>query len=179
MIVDRAVDVFWKHGSDNATTRVLENELGIKQSSIYNTFGSKQGLLDRAIDRYIERIDDEVVSPLDQAGAGASELNEFLDRLMDWISDQGQPGCLLLNTLGERQRTDPNLVSRAHDYRDRLRRVFRAALSSHGEAEADARAEMLLASVLGINISAYGGATVDELTALSNGLRSQIAEWTA
>jgi len=177
-IVDDAVNVFWKHGSDNATTRVLENELGITQSSIYNAFGSKQGLLERALDRYVERIDDEVVGPLDVEEAGAVQLNEFIDRLMTWIGNPNRPGCLLLNMLGERQRTDASLVARSHDYRDRLRRVFRSALSSYGQAAADARAEVLLASVLGINISAYGGAHPDELDALANGVRTQLEAWT-
>ena len=40
------------------------------------------------------------------------------------------------------------------------------------------RAEVLLASVLGINISAYGGADAKEREALANGLRSQLKAWT-
>lgn len=177
-IVDDALAIFWSHGN-NTTTRVLESELGITQSSIYNAFGSKQGLLDRALDRYVERIDAEVVTPLDSPGASRTELLAFVDRLMAWIGAPGRPGCLLLNMLGERQTADPSLIKRANDYRERLRQVFVGALEPHGKEQSALRAEVLLASVLGINISAYGGAPADELAALANGLRAQITDWTA
>ena len=39
-IVDQALNVFWTYGGANTTTRILERELGITQSSIYNAFGS-------------------------------------------------------------------------------------------------------------------------------------------
>ena len=39
-IVDRALNLFWAYGGANTTTRMLERELGITQSSIYNAFGS-------------------------------------------------------------------------------------------------------------------------------------------
>ena len=156
---------------------MLERELGITQSSIYNAFGSKQNLLDRALDRYVARIDSEVLAPLNAPEANDKDLLAFVDRLMVWISNPEQPGCLLLNLLGETKTSDPALVERARAYRDRLRQVFQGALASHGEAEAAQRAEVMLASVLGINISAYGGASPEELTMLANGLRSQLTEW--
>ncbi len=177
-VIDHAIDIFWSHGT-SATTRVLERELGMSQSSIYNAFGSKQGLLDRAMDRYVSRIDAEVVEPLDTSrGSSQAELLDFVDRLMAWIGAPGRPGCLLLNMLGEASTTNADLVQRAHDYRDRLRQVFGEALKVHGESQAGPRAEVLLASVLGINISAYGGAPADELASLADGLRAQITDWT-
>ena len=177
-VIDRALNVFWEHGGANTTTRVLESELGITQSSIYNAFGSKQALLDRALDRYIEQIDEQVVAPLDQADAGAPELFEFVECLMQWISSPERPGCLLLNMLGERSTSNPDLVVRARQYRDRLRAAFREALSAYGADKATSRAELMLAGVLGINISAYGGAHAHELDALASGLRIQLKDWT-
>ena len=178
-VIERALNVFWKHGSSDTTTRVLERELGITQSSIYNAFGSKQGLLDRALDRYLQQIDEEVVAPLDRPGAAGPELFDFVDRLMRWIGEPDRPGCLLLNMLGERSTKNPELVARSQAYRDRLRVAFAGALEPYGVDDAHMRAEVLLASVLGINISAYGGADAKEREALANGLRSQLAAWTA
>jgi len=167
-VIERALNVFWKHGSSDTTTRVLERELGITQSSIYNAFGSKQGLLD-----------EEVVAPLDRPGAAGPELFDFVDRLMRWIGEPDRPGCLLLNMLGERSTKNPELVARSQAYRDRLRVAFAGALEPYGVDDAHMRAEVLLASVLGINISAYGGADAKEREALANGLRSELAAWTA
>ncbi|MDH3705515.1 MAG: TetR/AcrR family transcriptional regulator, partial [Acidimicrobiia bacterium] len=56
-VLDRALEVFWQRGYQGATARVLEAELDITQSSIFNAFGSKRNLLGLALDGYERRID--------------------------------------------------------------------------------------------------------------------------
>ena len=68
--IDAAVDLFWERGYRNSTTRELETALGMRQSSIYNAFGSKQGLLLQAIDRYEERVEVDLLSLLEGEGDG-------------------------------------------------------------------------------------------------------------
>ena len=177
-VVDRALDLFWSRGASGATTRLLANELGLTQSSIYNAFGSKSDLLARALDVYLDRIDAEIVAPLDLPDAGANELVRFVDSLITWISAPGREGCLLLNLLAEKGAADPALVERARTYRQRLRLAFARTLRNADADDAERRAEMLLAGVLGVNIAARSGADELELAALGDSLRCQIAEWT-
>lgn len=177
-MLDQALDVFWRHGVNNTTTRTLEAELGITQSSIYHAFGHKEDLVDKVLDRYADRIEAEVVAPLAVDGAGAGELFSFVDDLMAWISTDGRKGCMLLNLLAERS-DDRALVARASAYRDRLRLVFAKALDTFGHQQAPERSELMLATVLGINIVARGGASDAELQGFADGLRSQLRAWQA
>lgn len=176
-VLDQAVELFWTHGAAGTTTRLLEAELGLTQSSIYNTFGSKAGLLDRAVDRYMEKIESKVVSPLDADDVGPEHLFRFIDDLKEWISKPGREGCMLLNVIAENAAADSLLVARAHEYRDRMRHAFCAALEPLDSATAGQRAELMLAAVLGINIVARSGARDGELDALAAGLAEQIRIW--
>lgn len=176
-VLDQAVDVFWRHGGTGTTTRVLERELSLTQSSIYNAFGSKPELLKRSLDRYLERIDDEVVAVLDQPEAGLEALLDFVANLMEWIGQAGKPGCLLLNLLAEGGPDDKPIVNRAEAYRDRLRSTFRQAFAQCGAVDPAGHAEVLLSTVLGINIAARGGAGRSELETMAGAVRSQIKAW--
>jgi TetR/AcrR family transcriptional repressor of nem operon len=178
-LLDQVVDLFWCHGASGTTTRILEAELGVRQSSLYNAFGSKNRLLLRAIDRYNERIDRALVEPIDNDNAGESELVDFIGSVLDWITTEDHPGCLLLNTLGEVGAADDDLVERARAYRQRVRSVLARVLDNMGVQNPNGRAELLLGGLMGLNISAYGGAGTDELDLLAESLRVQIREWAA
>ena len=178
-MLDRVVEVFWRHGATGATTRVLEAELGLTQSSIYNAFGSKNELMVRAIERYNQRLDESVVAPLDSDSARGEHLYRFLDAVMEWIGDPDHPGCLLLNTLGQLGAADPSVVAQARAYRSRVRGALARALGNAGVTEVDRRAELLLGGIMGLNISAYGGADRAEVELMAESLRAQIGEWLA
>lgn len=63
--LDRAMDVFWRHGYEGATIAQLTEAMSINPPSLYAAFGSKEGLLKAALDRYSEKRDawmDRVVS---------------------------------------------------------------------------------------------------------------------
>jgi len=42
-VLSRTLSLFWRKGYRNTTTRDLEGELGITQSSLYNTFDPRPG----------------------------------------------------------------------------------------------------------------------------------------
>lgn len=178
-MLDAALDLFWRHGASGTTTRVLEAELGVTQSSLYNAFGSKDELLARVLDRYVGQIDAAVVAPLDQRDAGAVELEAFVADMVDWIGRDGRRGCMLLNLLAERGSADAALVDRATAYRGRIRDACTHALTPIDAELAAPRAELVLSSLLGINIAARGGAEAGELEAMAHGLCAQIRSWAA
>lgn len=49
---DRALDVFWRRGYEGATLDELTAAMVINRPSLYAVFGNKQGLFERAVDRY-------------------------------------------------------------------------------------------------------------------------------
>ena len=178
--IDHAVDVFWERGYRATTTRELEHALGIAQSSIYNTFGSKRALLLKAIDRYEERIDEELFCILTD-GHGYRSVIEFFNQLTQWIDDNDHRGCLVVNLMASSE-SDSQIVERIQAYRRRIRSGFVAALK--GEPSLDGgdlatRADLLLAAVLGIHTTARTADDRAEIVAMIRGVVDQVQRWAA
>lgn len=170
VVLDRAVHTFWSHGRAGTTTRVLETALDMRQSSIYNAFGSKQSLFHRSLDHYLMRVESELLAPLIEQG-DLDAIVRFLDALVDWISDEAHPGCLMLNAAAEMP-AQREVIDRATRYRARVRTALEAALQS--EPGSTASVDLLLAGVLGLNLAAANGAQPPELRTMAAALKSYV-----
>ena len=60
--------MFSEHGYDGVSIRQIAGEVGIKESSIYNHYASKEAILDEILNFYIERMLSQDI-PLEDAGA--------------------------------------------------------------------------------------------------------------
>src|SRR4030088_336391 len=94
--LDEAMEVVWRHGYEGATIAQLTEAMGINPPSLYAAFGSKEGLLKAALDRYSIRraaVMEEIV-----AAPTAREVAErYLMRTADSHTDPANPpGCLLV-----------------------------------------------------------------------------------
>jgi len=54
--LDAAMQIFWHKGYDGASMPDLERAMGIKRSSMYSTFGSKEKLFHQVIERYAGQV---------------------------------------------------------------------------------------------------------------------------
>jgi len=93
-VLDRAMEVFWRHGYEGASMAELTKAMGLNSPSIYVAFGSKRGLFDAVLKRYRARraAHREAV----MTASTAREVAErFLFGAIDWLVDPGEPrGCL-------------------------------------------------------------------------------------
>lgn len=182
-VLDDALELFWRGGYRATSTRDLEAELGVNQSSLYNTFGSKVGLLEAALDRYERRIDAELVAPLEASDDGLAAIEAFFTALHRWVTHDGKRGCMVINLMAEDGGDDTTITRRTRRYRRRVRQALRGALqraAARGETTPDAldgRAELLFGMVLALNIAVRGGATRREVEGVLTGVRQQIAGW--
>ncbi|MDH3684129.1 MAG: TetR/AcrR family transcriptional regulator [Acidimicrobiia bacterium] len=174
-ILQQSVEVFWRHGFSGTTTRTLEQELGISQSSLYNAFGSKEKLFEQTVSRYEEQLEAEVMSHLAGDDPDRDSLLAFVDAVTIWIRNDDHRGCLVLN-LGLDTEDGGRRVTA---YRAKLRELLSKAIGSFTYAEADieARTELIVAAILGLNISASSGASKAELLRLRDGIKHQIRAW--
>ena len=183
--LDAALELFWKNGYRITTTRELENGLGLKASSIYNAFGSKEALLLKAMARYEQRVTQELVQPLEASDEGLPAIDRFFQALGHWVTHDGRRGCMLVNLMAEEGDTHSPVAKRVRSYRDRLAEALRGALkraSSVGEcppSEVESRSALLLCVIFGINIAARGGASTAELERQIKGIREQVSHWRA
>ncbi len=182
-VLDKALELFWQHGYTTTTTRELESGLGLKQSSIYNAFGSKRGLLDAALDRYEALTDKTLLLPLEQSNEGLAAIEAFFIALYHWVTHKGRRGCMLINMMAEDGGETEAISKRTRKYRKRVRTAFRNALlqsSAEGEITDDAiesRADLLVSLALGLNIAARGGLSNTELEKMLDASCNQIRSW--
>lgn len=66
-IFDRSINLFSEFGYDRVSIRQIAKEVGIKESSIYNHYKSKESILDDILDYYIIEMTKEEI-PLSKAG---------------------------------------------------------------------------------------------------------------
>lgn len=182
-VLDRAVDLFWSSGYRNTTTRQLVAALGISQSSLYNAFGSKHGLMQAALDRYESMTATALLEPLERADHGLDAIANFFDSLARWVEGEGRGGCMIINLMAEEGSENTELTARTTAYRVRVRDAIRDALSKAVDARettpdhVELRADLLFGEVLGINIAARGGASSGEVHRLVAGAHHLIASW--
>lgn len=172
-VLERSVAILWRHGAAGATTRALERALAISQSSLYNTFGSKADFVDLVVEHYSAALEADVVAKLDTADRPG--LLAFVDAVADWVGDDDHRGCLLLNVATE----DPTQGFRLARYRERLRQAVGPAVASFtaDPVLTDERTELVVASVIGLGLSARTGADRGELDALRRAITNQISAW--
>lgn len=153
----RAVrDVFWRDGYAETALPTLEKATGLNRSSIYNSFGSKRGLFDAAVDNYLDEIVRPRLRPLFADVVAANALNEYLAGLSTaFESLDPAPGCLLVNASGSSLVHDAEVSRVIADYLEELRgavaRGVNAALPELEPLEAQRRVD----AVAGLIISAF------------------------
>jgi TetR/AcrR family transcriptional repressor of nem operon len=96
-VLDAAVLCFWKQGYEATSIRDLVAYTGITAASLYNAFGDKRALYQRALNHYIEasiadRIGRCAVLPPLQA------IEEFFAEIVKRsLNDRDRKGCMLVN----------------------------------------------------------------------------------
>ncbi len=100
--IGRAMDLFWRRGYAATSLQDLTAELGIGSGSLYGAFGSKDGLYERALERYCSEQAGGLVRRLEQADEIRPALASLLAELVEAdLSDPGR-GCLLVSAATER-----------------------------------------------------------------------------
>src|ERR1700685_2343909 len=94
--LEAALRVFWKKGYQGTALSDLTAAMGINRPSIYATFGNKEALFRKALDRYSARMTGYTAEALKEPTARA-----VAERLMvgtaDLLSCPGNPkGCLMV-----------------------------------------------------------------------------------
>jgi AcrR family transcriptional regulator len=100
--LDSAVLVFWQKGYFDASLDDLTGAMGINRPSLYASFGDKQTLFLRCIDRYSETIGKKpfvaLADPQDIRGA----ILGFFNAVVETVCDENIPkGCLIACVLAE------------------------------------------------------------------------------
>ncbi|MER5256041.1 MULTISPECIES: TetR/AcrR family transcriptional regulator [unclassified Streptomyces] len=160
--VERAMDVFWRKGYAATTPQDLVDALGIGKGSLYNTFGSKHALFERALRRYRDSQAAALIEMLEESGPVKERLRAALWLLVEMdLADPDRRGCMAVNTAAELAGTDEvaaDLVRRMFDRTEEAFSVLVEKGQRAGEISParDARAvgSLLLTTVVGLRLMA-------------------------
>ena len=159
-LLDKAGLAFLEDGLQLTSMRHLEDLTGVKQVSLYNAFGSKEGLFLAAFDRYTARVAAAQKQHLDDRGLDGIE--SFVKAIVS--SDSPLPlahfGCLIVNTALVAGSAGPAIKSRVQVFRQEMHARFVGALKrakSSNELKrglnVDQCAEFVLSAVWGIFVT--------------------------
>jgi len=130
-VIDAAMEVFWEHGYEGSSTEKLCEHTGLGKGSLYNAFGSKHALYEKALKRYQELGIEGQVDILEQPGP----VKDRLRSLMEWAIDQDfngeeRRGCLAINAAIERGGKDPVVASLVSGHIGRLEKALSQLIAS-------------------------------------------------
>jgi AcrR family transcriptional regulator len=161
--LDRALELFWRQGYAETSMSDLTAALGVGPSSIYRTFGSKLGLYEAALERYVTANGGSVLGPLDAADLTVA-VRGCLEAAAERYSRPDCPGgCAVLNASpGPDAECRPLVEALQSGSVDRIRARMQEAADA-GQLPAgttvEAATRYLFAALQGLSLQARTGAS--------------------
>jgi TetR/AcrR family transcriptional repressor of nem operon len=163
VVVDAAMDVFWKQGYRATSVQDLVKATGLQPGSLYGAFGDKHGLLLEALDVYGQLMVERLDCLLAEASDPVDGLRRFI--VMAGLDCQdlamSSRGCLMGNTCTELAAHDETARARVEGFVAEFRLVMADALRQgqamgtfDGDRDPDAVAMLIQASLQGLTLLA-------------------------
>lgn len=169
VVVGAAMDVFWNVGYEAAAIPELEQATGLSRSSIYNSFGSKRGLFDAAVQQYLDTVIRPRLQPLLADAVTADAITEYLTGLRAALADRAtlaaRSGCLLINSAGSPIGEDAAVAATIASYRTELRAAIGRGIDARLPELDRAAADRLADACTGQVVAALALARIDAASA--------------
>jgi TetR/AcrR family transcriptional regulator, transcriptional repressor for nem operon len=96
-VLDAAVQCFWKQGYEATSVRDLVARTGITAASLYNAFGDKRALYQKALNHYVEASVADRIRRC-EALPPRQAIEAFFDDIVKRsLNDRDRKGCMLVN----------------------------------------------------------------------------------
>lgn len=180
---DKAIKVFWQKGYEATSISDLVDGMEINKGSLYNAFGSKKALFDRALLRYDQNNRQKFLRELEALEDPTVAIATLFDGLIaETRADIGNRGCLLINTALElpNQTADvKNMVTSAlYEFEGFFKRMIlkgREKGSIPADIDVEAASKSILALVVGLRVLARGTYDAESLRGLKAGAMKLIS----
>ncbi len=176
-VLDAAGAEFRVHGFADTSTEQLCEAAGVRRSSLYNTFTSKEELFVQALQRYTEVMMGRQAGVLtDPELSGGSRLRGLMEIIVDEecaAQEQGHAaGCMVVHSFMSpdvRERDERVQAILDRDLNHRLSLLKQAAMvgqldgSVRTEVSPDAVALLISTVISGLRVTAHTGVTREQL----------------
>lgn len=182
--IDQAVEdlkqKFWADGYESTGLSELIDATGVARASLYAAFGSKQEMLHRAIDAYLDENIESLMQHIESTGVnGIADLFRGFADYYETDAPVAMKGCLMVNSIVELGTRDEGVSERARRYRARVRKAFTKAIKSSGISGAEARADVATILLMGLYVSMKGGAPFEDVKRLCGAAVDVVESWKA
>ena len=122
-VLDAAMRCFWARGYEATSVRDLIEKTGITGASLYNAFGDKRALYQKALDHYVE---DTIMSyPALRGVTGPRRYRRFfLEIVRKSSGDREHKGCMVVNAALDAAPNDPEFKRAIAAVLMRIERFF-------------------------------------------------------
>lgn len=173
--LSKVMDSFWKNGYEGTTFGQLVEDSGLSRSSLYNSFGGKEALFERAVMLYIEKQFSKVRDGFEDESSSAGMLKQFVSGIGSPYDPQNMD-CLLRKTvlLNAGSLEAPKESHRIRDYLGDLWGSMTSAISNLNKKQmtqltAEERSALLVAAFFGSAAISRNGGDKELLKAISDG----------
>ena len=180
-VLDALTELFWRQGYEATSVTDIATTAGLNKSSLYNTFGSKQELFERILDRYVAARMEMLATIIAEAGDGVAALHGFLDMVRaETQTKQGRNGCLAVNTSAELGTSASWMSER---YRRQLCEQLEAVIRRAADAgeldptQVDNHTSMLMTFMLGLSVAVRSGADPDAVAQMVGAAHATVDSW--
>lgn len=175
--IERALRLFWEKGYNRTSVADLGEAIGVGPSSIYNAFGSKHELFEKAIAQYMSTHADFVgeLFAISESMNSTEFIRELLSKLVTLYTDKSTPpGCAMMQAGGSGAASDSqacavtqtmktSLESSLHDF-------FKAKTAYGEELNAPPKilAKFIVGTIRGLSQLACDGSSRKNLLAVAD-----------
>ncbi len=154
-VTQKAMNLFWKNGFKTTSMQMLEKEMGINKFSIYDSFGSKEGLLGESIKLYAQKLN-TIIEKLEESEEGINAIKKYFYAFRKFSIENKIPkGCLVTNTANEMMDScNDNVKSLLVNCTTKVRNAFAQKLletEQYSNEEIEQTADFLLVAIAGFS----------------------------
>jgi TetR/AcrR family transcriptional repressor of nem operon len=153
-VLDAAIERFWLRGYEATSVRDLADEMDIAGASLYNAFGDKRTLYERALNRYLDQTFRERIRRIEPTLPPREAISAFLEEIIKRsLADKQRRGCMLVNSAIESAPHDADFLEIVATFLHEVEAFFFRCVSNgqkNGTVTRAHSAEDLSKSLLGM-----------------------------
>lgn len=125
--LDEAIRVFWDKGYEATSIQDLVNATGVNRASLYQSFGGKRELFQKALERFQSADEQSFTCLTAGAAPGLEKIRRVFHEVARQVLDDPK-GCLMINSIAELSTQDRDIHGMGKMVRERIESLFAAYL---------------------------------------------------
>ncbi|NWG24678.1 MAG: TetR/AcrR family transcriptional regulator [Pseudorhodoplanes sp.] len=106
-LIEAATELFCRYGVNSVGVDLIVEAAGVAKTTLYRLFGSKEGLVEKVLEREGQLWRSWFLSEIDGPGGTAAErLQRIGPTLKSWFARENFYGCPFINAVGESDKND-------------------------------------------------------------------------